>query len=168
MTKQKHIADIYGYNKNYKEKPQDRIAEWHPSSRSYRANWGRGFDLSTLSSGPNCAVDGRSLIETGQLARFARTLASLADTLSWRSLNRAIAERWGAIQNTTGTGAFTITLPKVSRTGNDVNIKLVLTHGSSLPFANRTLSYIAAYEVVERKPGWFTRLLRFLGVRRAA
>ena len=138
-----------------------RIA-WCPTS-SYRRFRASGFDLATLSTGFNKAVDGRALIERGSLARFAKTLASLAETRGWGPLNREIAKQWAAIANT-GTGVFTITLPKASRTGNDIDIKLVLTRGaSSLPFADRVLSSI---EAVERKPGWVTRLLRFLGVRR--
>lgn len=135
---------------------QKRIAEWRPTS-SYRKFRASGFDLATLSNGVNKAVDGRALIETGRLAHFAKTLASLAETRSWSALNSEIAERWGANR---GTGVFRIALPKAA-----VVIELELKPGSSLPFANRTLSAIEAY-AVERKPGWVTRLLRFLGVRR--
>ncbi len=142
-----------------KKYTQKRIAEWCPTSRKFRAS---GFDLATLSNGVNKAVDGRALIETGSLARFEKTLASLAETRGWGALNREIAKHWAAIRNT-GPGVFTIKLQNASRTGNDVDIKLVLTRGASLSFANRTLADI---EVVERKPGWVTRLLRFLGFRR--
>ena len=141
---------------------QERMAVWSPSLKhSYRQ---LGFDLSTLCLGRNRAVDGRLLIQTGALARFGYDLSKKVDKLGWAELNRLIAQRWRALPHA-GTGRFRIPLIEVSR-DELVTIEISLERGSSLPFADRTLTSIACEIECQKPKNLIARIFsRLFGIR---
>ena len=143
---------------------QKRIAEWCPTLPYHAFR----FDLTTLSGGRNRAVDGRKVIGTGALNRFATDLTKLTTTKDWKILNQLIAMRCRELA-TVDEGRYQITLPEVSRGGNLVAVEINLARGSDLAFADRTLTSITACEIKRSKPNWLVRLFHMLlGHRNAA
>ena len=141
--KKRYITDVCGRQvTNGNSSGRVATEEWRPScSHSYRAC---GFDLSALALGWNRAVDGRRVVCTGALSRFASDLVRIVSLKSWEDLNRLIARRWREFPHT-GTGVFRLELPEVSRPGRLAVIRLKVELGSDLPFADRTLQELSAF-----------------------